>query len=325
VIAAADNNAEIYCQGRVSAAKGKVEQVDLKTVLPQHTADMQIGPFYGELRQGGLEYGAKFSNAREIWFGQAGSGQAVGRVAFARFGSNGHADPFDNAVLLDGCLHVFGAAFKMLAADGHQGAYVPASIQSVTLRQELPPQVYSQVTLTTNEDGRAALADIRIYNDAGQVVAEFKGLELRHTDNLTASKAAAPVAAVTPGFTGLDAKTRAELIDYLRPMAKPQRVRELSRWLTAEIKDTLGQAAEGLDLDNLPPNTAFLEIGLDSLMVTELQRRIQGKLEFRFKPMQGLDYQSIDSMAEYLHDDVLSKDLDAQPAARPAPVAEAEA
>jgi len=88
----------------------------------------------------------------------------------------------------------------------------------------------------------------------------------------------------------------------------------LGKWLTAEIKDTMGQAAEGLNLDNLPASTAFLEIGLDSLLVTELQRRIQEKLEFRFKPMQGLDYQSIESLAEYVHDEVLSSDLQAEAA-----------
>jgi acyl carrier protein len=102
-------------------------------------------------------------------------------------------------------------------------------------------------------------------------------------------------------------------VDLLRPMSKTQRVRELSKWLTAEIKETLGQAAEGLDIDSLPPNAAFLEIGLDSLMVTELQRRIQGKLEFRFKPMQGLDYQSIETMAAFLHDEVLAAELQKEP------------
>jgi acyl carrier protein len=105
-----------------------------------------------------------------------------------------------------------------------------------------------------------------------------------------------------------------EIIEYLRPLGKRERVGELVKWLTAEIKDTMGQAADELDIDTLPASTAFVEVGLDSLRVTELQRRIQEKLEFRFKPMQGLDYQSIDTMAEYLHDEVLVKAWQAQPA-----------
>jgi len=315
VISAADNPAEIYCQGLASVADGSAEAVDLEIAQPKREADIQIGTFYGELRQNGLEYGSKFSNARELWFGAAGSGQAIGRIALARPDGKVVTGPFDSAVLLDGCLHVFAAAFKMLAVDGHQGTYVPATIEAITLHQELPAQVWSHVTLESKADGRAALANIRILNDAGQVVAEFKGLELRRTDSMAAGKVAASTSSDSTGFTGLAAKTRGELIDLLRPLTKVQRVRELSKWLTAEIKDTLGQAAEGLDLDALPPNAAFLEIGLDSLMVTELQRRIQAKLEFRFKPMQGLDYQTVDSMAEYLHDEVLVTELQGQPAA----------
>ena len=48
--------------------------------------------------------------------------------------------------------------------------------------------------------------------------------------------------------------------------------------------------------------------------MTELQRRIQEKMEFRFKPMQGLDYQSIETMAEFILDDVLATDLQSETA-----------
>ena len=44
--------------------------------------------------------------------------------------------------------------------------------------------------------------------------------------------------------------------------------------------------------------------------MTELQRRIQERLEFRFKPMQGLDYQSIESLVEHILVEVLSVDLE---------------
>ncbi len=88
-------------------------------------------------------------------------------------------------------------------------------------------------------------------------------------------------------------------------MPKEERVGVLAKWLISEVKDILGQAAEEIDLDNLDPSTAFIEIGLDSLLITELQRRIQEKLEFRFKAMQGLDYQSAETLAEYILNEVL--------------------
>ena len=306
-ITSAGDQAEVYCQGLISKVKTGMTVSPPALKVKELEADMAIGPFYGELRKGGLEYGAKFANVHEIWMGAMGSGRAIGRISFARFGEEGDRDPFKNAVLLDSCLHVFGAALRALETNGYQGAYVPANLESLTLQQPLPREVWSQVTATMNGDGRAALVDIQVLNDDWEVLAEFNNLELRRTDHLVDGKAVR--APTSLAFAGLSAKSRAELIEFLLPLSKSKRVLELSKWLTAEIKDTMGQAAEGLDLDSLPPSTAFLEIGLDSLLVTELQRRIQEKLEFRFKPMQGLDYQSIDTMAEYIHDEVLAGDL----------------
>jgi acyl carrier protein len=274
-------------------------------------SQLSIGPFYGELRMRGLEYGARFANVRELWQGEPGSGEAFGRISVAASDGEADHDPYRIAVLLDGCLHVFGAALGALDDPGQPGTFVPASIQEVTLQRELPPQVWSHVKATVSPDGRAAFATVRVLNDEGELLAEFEKLELRRVLSLAAGKrnGASPE---TNGKSSADQifRSREHAIELLRPLSKKDRVALLSKWLAAEIMDTMGQAGEGLNLDKLPASTAFLEIGLDSLLVTELQRRIQEKLEFRFKPMQGLDYQSIESLAEYIHDEVLSRDLD---------------
>jgi acyl carrier protein len=244
---------------------------------------------------------------REIWLGKPGSGEAFGRISNTATGTGNHQqDPFTNAVLLDSCLHVFGAALGALNGAEQSGAFVPATIHSVMLRGELPSQIWSHIQVKRNGDGRAALANIRVLNEEGELLAGFDNLELRRTLSMSAGAQAGASAkgngkaASTQVF-----KTRSQLLEMLQPLSKKERIVQLSKWLSTEIKDTLGQAAEGLDIDRLPPSTAFLEIGLDSLLVTELQRRIQEKLEFRFKPMQGLGYQSIESMAEFIHDEVL--------------------
>lgn len=308
-ISAADNEAEIFCQGKVAESGDPQAAPVLDEMIKQRAADMLVGPFYGDLRVIGLEYGAKFSNVREIWVGEAGSGKAVGRVSQARFGDQAESDPFASAVLLDSCLHIFGPALSAYEAESRPGAYVPAGITALALYRPLPVEFWSSVQVRQSDE-RGALIDISMLDDDGNLLGQFKEVELRRTDNLIAGPVVAAPSSV--GFAGLAAKSRSELIDLLKPQDKRQRVKELSRWLTAEIKDTLGHAADGLDIESLPSTTAFLEIGLDSLLVTELQRRIQEKLEFRFKPMQGLDYQSIETMAEYLHDEVLVADLNGQ-------------
>jgi acyl transferase domain-containing protein len=302
IIAAGDGSVT-YCRGRIALSKAKQEQVQLEAELSGRESEMKIGVFYGELRSRGLEYGARFANVRELWLGTSGSGEAFGRVMNAST-SNGR-DPFNNAVVLDGCLQVFGAALATMDGMNQPGAYVPASVQSISFADDLPEQVWSHVKITADASGRGVLVTIRILNDAGEVLAKFENLELRRIMSLAFGKNGN--AKRTSGNQIF--KSRAHAVELLLPLARKERVALLSKWLIAEIKDTIGQAADGLNLEKLPPTTAFLEIGLDSLLVTELQRRIQERLEFRFKPMQGLDYQSIETMAEFLHDEALAADL----------------
>jgi len=302
VIAASDGSVT-YCRGRITLSKAKQEQVQLEAELSGRESEMKIGVFYGELRSRGLEYGARFANVRELWLGKSGSGEAFGRVM--NTSTSDGRDPFNNAVVLDGCLQVFGAALATLDNMNQPGAYVPANVQSISFADDLPEQVWSHVKISANASGRGVLASIRILNEAGEVLAKFENMELRRTMSLSFGKNTG--AKRTSGNQIF--KSRAHAVELLRPLSRRERVSLLGKWLIAEIKDTIGQAADGLNLEKLPPTTAFLEIGLDSLLVTELQRRIQEKLEFRFKPMQGLDYQSIETMAEFLHDEALASDL----------------
>jgi len=303
------------CRGRILAAKETIEKTDLDQELAGRVSEMQIGPFYNELRTSGLDFGANFANVRQLWLGQTGSGEAFGHVA----NSPGvdENDPFRSAILLDSCLHPLGAAVGMFNNNGLEGAVVQTAIQSITIKRPLAGSAWSRVRVSVTPDGRAALGNLRVMSAEGEVLVTIENLELRRMTSLSGKQAARGNgnSASSQYF-----RSRKELVKQLGPMTRRERNGLLAKWLSSEIKDIMGQAADGLSLDKLPPSTAFLEIGLDSLLVTELQRRIQEKLEFRFKPMQGLDYQSIESLANYILTDVLATDL-----AAAAPAAESAA
>ncbi|MCX6081923.1 MAG: beta-ketoacyl synthase N-terminal-like domain-containing protein [Chloroflexi bacterium] len=302
-----------HCHGRIVSINDTRPRVDLNVELAGRTTELKIGSYYNDLRNSGIDFGARFANLRELWQGQPGSGEAFGRAAHSP--SVPQDDPYRNTILMDSCQHSVAAAFELLSEKRLAGAFVPAAIQSISMRQQLPNQVWSHIQLRINSDGRAALANIKVVGEDGEILLEFENLELRRMTSLQGGKHTA-----RPGSEDSANqlfKSRQELAGLLKALNKTEQVSLLSKWLAGEIKQTMGQAADSMGIEKLPASTVFLEIGLDSLLVTELQRRIQEKLEFRFKPMQGLDYQSIESLAEFLLSDVLANDL--QPEATPAP------
>jgi hypothetical protein len=160
---------------------------------------------------------------------------------------------------------------------------------------------YGATSVSGNGDGRAAVARIRVLSDAGQVLADIEGLNCSTSRVSHRPGRALAGAAKKPRCR---APNPAQLIARLRDIPREKRVDVIVKWLIR------GQGHHGPGCgrnrfrqhrshDGVP------EIGLDSLLVTELQRRIQEKLDFRFQPMQALDYQTIESLAEFILNQVL--------------------
>jgi acyl transferase domain-containing protein len=303
-----------HCTGGLAAVSGAASAASSGTTLAQLAGGplqgFDVAQYYTELRQHGLDHGASFATLRQLWSGAAGSGEAWGRVALSHAAAGdaevSDAHPFRLSVLLDGCFHVLAAAVRTHEADsGSRGAFVPRRIASLTLWRALPASVLSHVTVAPADDPRAVRARVRVTSEAGEPLIDIDGLELYE---LTGSKAAAARPAPAARTTSRRADSREELLNALRKLPRrADRVAHMSSWLLIEVKDALGQAGDewGIDLDNLDPSLALVEVGMDSLLVTELQRRLQEKLEFRFPPMQGLDNESIDSLSAQLLDLIL--------------------
>jgi acyl carrier protein len=260
------------------------------------STELTPGRLYGLLREDGMEYGASFSTVRELWLDEAG-GRALGRITAAPDGASrvGHEHRF--ATMLDGCLHLTAAAARDGAA---RGTYIPVGVGRMVLRGPLPDQVWGHVQLRPNETGAGFTARLRVLDDAGNVLADLEDIEFRRIASLTGTSAVP--AAPADSHSRESGDSRQELRERVEPLPAEERRQVVIGWLTDEIIDTLGRMSTELavDLHNLDPSFALLEIGLDSLSITELQRRIQEKLNFRFKAMEALEYQSIEELAEYL-------------------------
>jgi acyl transferase domain-containing protein len=307
-----------YCRGVIEPVDtaGDGDRVRLDELRAALATGLTPGRFYGRLREVGMEYGASFSTVRELWTAEQGQGEALGRITVVPDGASAEDHAFRLSTMLDGCLQLAGAALGTLSPRAADGAYVPARLHRLTFTGSLPTQVWAHVSVRLDDTGSAAVAAVRVFDDEGNPHAEMTGVELRHAVSLTTNGSGGTL----PGATNVPRRTgdsRAELLARLEPLPRDERLAVVTEWVVDEIRDTLGRLAaeyeHQFDLNSLDSSTALLEIGLDSLMITEFQRRIQEKLEFRFAAMEPVVYQSIADLAEYILDEVLAL----APAGRP--------
>lgn len=299
------DSAPRYCHGTVGPVvddRGD-SVVPLDALRAELPTALAAGRLYGLLREDGLEYGASFSTVRELWTDEAG-GQALGRITAVPDGAPRAGHPHRFATMLDGCLHLAAVAARDGAA---RGTYLPVAIGRMVLRGPFPDQIWGHVRLRTDANGTAFTAQLHVLDDTGRVLADLDGIEFRRLGSLDD-----PSAAPADSHSRESGESRRELRERVESLAADEQRQAVIDWLTEEIIDTLGRMSAELEIDmhDLDPALALLEIGLDSLTITELQRRIQEKLDFRFKAMEALEYQSIDELAEYLLRQVILADPD---------------
>jgi acyl transferase domain-containing protein len=295
-----------YARGIIARMNEGGELMPLDDLRAALSTSLAPGRFYGMLREAGMEYGASFSTVRELWTGEQRRGEALARIAVVPDGAPAEDHEFRLAAMLDGALQAAAAALGTLPERPLEGAYLPSGLRHLTLTGPLPTQVWGHARVELNEAGSVAVATLRVADDDGHLLAEMAGVEFRHADSVTVTGSSG-----TPGYARRRAgDARAELVGRLEPLTPDKRLAVVTEWVVDEIRDMLGRsAAENafqLDMSSLNPSSALQEIGLDSLMITEFQRRIQDRLDFRFAAVESIDYQSIAGLAQYILDRVLT-------------------
>ncbi|MEA5560868.1 SDR family NAD(P)-dependent oxidoreductase [Planktothrix agardhii] len=140
-------------------------QTTLQPREPQH--------HYQTCQQRGLEYGETFQVLKQLWVGEE---QALGRIELPK---NLEADSYHvHPVLLDGCLQVL---LTILPDSNLSEVYLPTSLEQLTIYQRPQTCVWSYVRLRSN----SLVADVQLFNTAGDLVMEVKGLTSKKVTSQT--------------------------------------------------------------------------------------------------------------------------------------------
>ncbi|WP_344266231.1 SDR family NAD(P)-dependent oxidoreductase, partial [Streptomyces sodiiphilus] len=143
----------------------------------QISAPVTVAPenVYTSWLEHGLEYGPGFRTVRSLRTGE-GTAEAV-------LHASAQALPwYAHPLLVDGVFQVVSCALQDLGADGRARPMLPIGFTRFTLRSQISPPV-ADVTVRvrrTGVEGAYSVADALVLDQAGNALAEFGGIRMRH-------------------------------------------------------------------------------------------------------------------------------------------------
>jgi acyl transferase domain-containing protein len=154
-----------------SAAPAPAEPGVLARLQRLCPEEVSVGSHYDRMRQHGMEYGPAFQGLAGLWRGE---GQVLARVALPDCAAAGRASYRLHPALLDACLQAVGS---LLVVDGGV-SYLPVGLESLDLHAAVPAQAWCHGSIREQQSG-GAVADFRLLDDGGSIVATVTGLRFR--------------------------------------------------------------------------------------------------------------------------------------------------
>ncbi len=144
--------------------------------LPEGSADT-INPdiLYQAFESRGIQYGAGFRGIESLIREED---HAWGRISLPETLTYQASSYQWHPALLDACLQVLGVTIE---DRGVEGLYVPSGCESIIVHADAADQVWSRVSLrdTTGNSEGSLIADIHVFDSAGQLLIELTGFQLK--------------------------------------------------------------------------------------------------------------------------------------------------
>ncbi|WP_372012941.1 SDR family NAD(P)-dependent oxidoreductase [Tistrella mobilis] len=173
---AVDATWQLHVTGEVAGAAGTapadIDLAALRARFDSAGSALAVDAFYDRYAAMGLRYAGDFQSVQAVWRrGSGEEGESLARVAVTAPG-----DHVIHPALLDGCFQALAAAF---GGDGRGPAHLPVGIEAVRLFRDVPAEVWSHAVIRPHgrQGDPRVVADLRLFNAAGQVVAAVDGLQ----------------------------------------------------------------------------------------------------------------------------------------------------
>lgn len=152
----------------------------LGTMLSSCTKFLSGKDHVEALNEKGFGFGPAFRQVKRMWCGER---MSLGEVVLPRSLLEELDSYYFHPALLDACLQVCAGA---LPEELHDHAYLPVGAESFRLHRSPPDRLWSHVLLRETDvtAAKSLHADIRVLDDAGNLIAEISGLKIQRFDRV---------------------------------------------------------------------------------------------------------------------------------------------
>ena len=165
-----DNSWQLHCAGEACLLELEItgeSLADLKNEFTDYELNAQ--QHYLTCQQQGINYGKSFQGIKQLW---AKENKALGLIELAN--SIDTKQYNFHPALLDSCLQIL---FAALPEELQANTYIPIGLDSLSIQSYPDMKVWSYLELKPANSDRILLADVWLYNDDGELLAQIKGLK----------------------------------------------------------------------------------------------------------------------------------------------------
>lgn len=285
---------EIYSQ--VEHAKGKITAliespaaISLENIKDRCPEALSISQFYEAIKTKGIAYGPHFQCIQNLSKGN--------KEVFAELQLKGSAKSYHmHPALLDCALQLVFANFSENGQFNLPAVLLPISCEKFQMYSDLGEKIWAHLSLLESTES-ITVADIRLLNSEGRVLADIKRFHYRPTslsalENVLENEKR-PSEAVLPKKI---AKTN--LVLELESAEASQRLSIIKNYLKDLVRRVLGKSPS----ETIEDNKGFFDMGFDSMMVVEFEEHLEDALGKGFELPSSLlfDRPNIEKMTEYL-------------------------
>lgn len=218
----------------------------MSTVLTQCGSSLTATHFYQLLEQQGLIYGPSFQVVEQLWYSAT---EAIGQLRTPPVLQHSTEAFSLHPIFLEGCFQVL----SHLWPGDRDLLYWPTHIQQLQIFPHVDSPVWCQATIL-HRDSAEHIGHCRLLDKTGTIIAEMIGVTLQ-----------------TLKHQDWQQQSRPDLADFwATPLS--ERRSQLATHLGQLLQQVTGLTT--LDLDRHRPLST---LGIDSLMATDLRRRIESK------------------------------------------------